>query len=184
MMQAFGVHYLSAGENIGWNTGGSTSAINNEFMNSSEHRSNILNPNFTDLGVGSATSGSSAWTGGGGSYTNAWMFSVEFAQLRGSPPPTTTATATTTTTTAPPARAGAGAGAGAQRPGGSRPGATPWPRPRPSPQRHRCRPSTPAPTPVPTPTPLPTLTLPPTLPAPGGLLFDSVESVLESYLIY
>ena len=67
MMSAYGVHYLSAGENIGWNTGGSTSAINVAFMNSSEHRSNILNPNYTDLGVGSATSGSSAWTGGGGS---------------------------------------------------------------------------------------------------------------------
>jgi uncharacterized protein YkwD len=66
MMSAYGVHYLSAGENIGWNTGGSTSAINIAFMNSSEHRSNILNPNYTDLGVGSATSGSSAWTGGGG----------------------------------------------------------------------------------------------------------------------
>ena len=98
MMQAFGVRYQSAGENIGWNTygdaGTAASQINSAFMNSPDHRSNILNGNFTALGIGSANSGSAAWSGGGGSYTGAWMFSEEFAQLAGSPPPPPTATTT------------------------------------------------------------------------------------------
>ena len=47
MMSAFGVHYKSAGENIGWVSGeGSATAaadyINGAFMNSPDHRSNIL----------------------------------------------------------------------------------------------------------------------------------------------
>jgi uncharacterized protein YkwD len=171
MMSAFGVHYLSAGENIGWNTSGSVSGINSAFMNSSDHRANILNPNYTDLGIGSDTSGAAAWTGGGGSYTGAWMFSEEFAQLRSSPPPPPPPppppkpkprVITPTRNTIPP-------------PPPAQPAATTVPAPTPTP--------TPAPTPVPTPTPLPTLTLPPLLPQPGGLLFNSVESVLESYLI-
>ena len=91
MMQAFGVRYQSAGENIGWNTygdaGTAASQINSAFMNSPDHRANILNGNFTALGIGSANSGSAAWSGGGGSYTGVWMFSEEFAQLAGSPPP-------------------------------------------------------------------------------------------------
>ena len=84
MMQAFGVHYQSAGENIGWNTygdaGSAASQINSAFMNSPDHRANILNANFTALGIGSDNSGSASWSGGGGSYTGAWMFSEEFAQ--------------------------------------------------------------------------------------------------------
>jgi len=185
IMQAYGVRYMSAGENIGWNTYGSgadaAAQINSAFMNSPEHRSNILNGNYTDLGIGSDNSGSNAWTGGGGSYTGVWMFSEEFAQLHASRPP-------------PP------------------PPPPPKPKPQPQPQprpvsvatRNSAAPAPPkqppatappvtvatvAPTPVPTPTetpgptPLPNLTLPPLLAAPGGLLFNSVESVLESYLI-
>jgi uncharacterized protein YkwD len=177
MMQAFGVHYTSAGENIGWNTygGAGTAAaqINSAFMNSSDHRSNILNGNYTDLGIGSDNSGAAAWTGGGGSYTGVWMFSEEFAQLRSSssPPP-------------------------------PRPPPPPAPRPRPRPAgsstatRNTAPPPAPAqpaaatvtapptalPTEMPTFTPLPTLILPPPLAQPGGLLFNSVEWVLESYL--
>ncbi len=91
MMQAFGIRYQSAGENIGWNTygdgGTAASQINSAFMNSPDHRSNILNGSYTALGIGSDNSGSAAWSGGGGSYTGAWMFSEEFAQMAGSPPP-------------------------------------------------------------------------------------------------
>ena len=62
MMQAFGIRYQSAGENIGWNTygdaGTAASQINSAFMNSPDHRSNILNGNFTALGIGSDNSGS------------------------------------------------------------------------------------------------------------------------------
>ncbi|MDQ6846896.1 MAG: hypothetical protein M3019_04850 [Candidatus Dormibacteraeota bacterium] len=181
MMQAFGIRYQSAGENIGWNTygdsGTAASQINSAFMNSPDHRANILNGNFTALGVGSANSGSAAWTGGGGSYTGAWMFSEEFAQLAGSPPP-------------PP-------------PPPPRPRFKPAPRPNSGPTRNTTPPpppaqppattapaqtptaptATPAPTEVPTPTALPDLSVPPLLATPGGLLFNSVESVLENYLI-
>jgi uncharacterized protein YkwD len=165
MMSAFGVRYLSAGENIGWNSG-SVSGINSAFMNSPDHRANILNPNYTDLGIGSDS--------GSGSYP--WMFSEEFAQLRSSSPPPPPPpppppkprprVITPTRNTAPP-------------PPPAQPAAATVPAPTPAPTSA----PTPAPTPVPTPTPLPTLTLPPPLPHPGGLLFNSVESVLESYLI-
>ena len=71
MMSAFGVRYQSAGENIGWGSGydvsGSAGAtwINTQFMNSSDHRANILNPNYTALGIGSAYA-ASGWNGGSG----------------------------------------------------------------------------------------------------------------------
>ena len=94
MMSAFGVRYESAGENIGWESGygsGSASQVNSQFMNSSDHRANILNPDYTALGIGSAYA-ASGWNfpGGAGPYSGVWMFAEEFAQLPGSsaPPPT------------------------------------------------------------------------------------------------
>jgi uncharacterized protein YkwD len=163
MMQAFGVNYRSAGENIGWNTAGAA-AINSAFMNSPDHRSNILNGNYTSLGVGSANSGSRAWMG----YTGVWMFSEEFAQLGSSPPPP--------------------------------PPPPPKPPVRPNPPRNTPAPAAPVQPPaattvvpttevpvptgsIPTPPPLPSLTVPPLPDTNGGLLFDSVEAVLENYLI-
>ena len=173
IMQAYGVHYLSAGENIGWNNvanaGSSASSINVSFMNSPEHRSNILNSGYTDLGIGSAFSGTTYWTGAGTpGYQNVWMFSEEFAQLGSSAPPQT-----------PPP------------PGPPAPRNSPPPPPPAQPQ-----PPTPGPTqsafatPEATLTPLPSptsavagLTLPaPPPPQSQGLLVDSVESVLESFL--
>jgi uncharacterized protein YkwD len=169
MMGAFGVRYLSAGENIGWNTNAgaasAASAINGSFMASPEHRSNILNGNYTDLGIGSDNSGAASWSGCntppcGASYPGVWMFTEEFAQLHSSPPPP--------------------------------------PKPRPSsttrPTRNSAAPPAPAippaavtaaPTAVPiaVPAALPTLLFPPLLGDQGGLLFNSVESVLESFLI-
>ena len=87
VMQAYGVAYRSAGENIGWESGltdpqQAASYLNQMYMNSSEHRANILNPNFTDVGVGSwMTAPGQAWTGGGGSMQNVFMSTEEFAQL-------------------------------------------------------------------------------------------------------
>lgn len=56
MLQHFGVHYSFAGENI---ASGQRSAqqVMNDWMNSSGHRANILNKNFTQLGVGYAEGG-------------------------------------------------------------------------------------------------------------------------------
>jgi hypothetical protein len=42
------------GENVGM--AGDISSVQTAFMNSPEHRANILNPNYTEMGVGSATS--------------------------------------------------------------------------------------------------------------------------------
>ena len=46
-----GVSYRSAGENIAWGQR-SPEEVMNAWMNSSGHRANIMNPNFTTIGVG------------------------------------------------------------------------------------------------------------------------------------
>jgi uncharacterized protein YkwD len=168
MMQAFGVHYRFAGENIGWvsgnlSSGSAASYINGQFMASSDHRANILNSRYTEMGVGSDESSPGVvWTGVSPGQTGVWMFSEEFAQVGSSPPP------------------------------------RPAPRPRPSGPRNSPGPVTPATgpvttgpkpgtTPTPTPTPIPFASLPANLPAPPisqyeGLLPNSIESVLEAFL--
>ncbi|AKL95212.1 SCP-like extracellular protein [Clostridium aceticum] len=50
MMRNFGIQYRSAAENIAINS--SVSGAHNAFMNSEGHRNNILNPNFTHIGIG------------------------------------------------------------------------------------------------------------------------------------
>lgn len=56
MLQHFGVHYTSAGENIA--QGQKTAReVMNAWLNSSGHRANILNANYTQLGVGYEESG-------------------------------------------------------------------------------------------------------------------------------
>lgn len=57
MIKAFNIPYSTAGENI---AGGQPSPqqVMNMWMNSAGHRANILNPNFTQIGVGYATGGS------------------------------------------------------------------------------------------------------------------------------
>jgi uncharacterized YkwD family protein len=59
MMNAFGISYRSAAENI---AAGQRSAqeVMSSWMNSSGHRANILNPNYTSLGVGYYDAGSKA----------------------------------------------------------------------------------------------------------------------------
>lgn len=63
MLQQYGVSYSSAGENI---ASGQTSAqeVMNSWLNSSGHRANILNSNYTQLGVGYYK---------GGSYGTYWV---------------------------------------------------------------------------------------------------------------
>ncbi|MGO8686024.1 MAG: CAP domain-containing protein [Candidatus Dormibacteria bacterium] len=177
MMSAFGVHYRSAGENIGWESGygsGSSSAsqVNTDFMNSPDHRTNILNPNFTDLGVGSATAASGwSYSSTSGTFSDVWMFAEEFAQL-GSPAPPPTA---------PPARSSAPA---STQPAPSTPTPTPSPTASPTPS--------PSPSAAPTPSPTPAAPLPayepggaysgPELIAINGLISETIESTLEAFL--
>ena len=60
MIKNFGISYRSAGENIakGYST---PQAVVNGWMNSSGHRANILNANYTHIGVGYVASGT-YWT--------------------------------------------------------------------------------------------------------------------------
>jgi len=62
MMKKFGINYKYAGENIA--KGQKTAeAVVNAWMNSEGHRKNILNKNFTDMGLGYLKSGSTTyWT--------------------------------------------------------------------------------------------------------------------------
>ena len=48
-----GGNWQEIGENVG--VGPSESSIEQAFMNSSEHRANILDPNYTQIGIGTAT---------------------------------------------------------------------------------------------------------------------------------
>jgi uncharacterized YkwD family protein/spore coat assembly protein SafA len=62
MMKNFGIHYRTAGENIA--AGQRTpQEVVNAWMNSTGHRANILNKDFTHIGVGYAK---------GGSYGHYW----------------------------------------------------------------------------------------------------------------
>ena len=63
MLQHFGVKYSYAGENIA--SGQKTSKeVMQSWLNSSGHRANILNPNYTELGVGYVE---------GGTYGTYWV---------------------------------------------------------------------------------------------------------------
>jgi len=56
MMKSFGISYRTAGENIAY--GQSTpEAVVEAWMNSAGHRANILNPAFTEIGVGYVSAG-------------------------------------------------------------------------------------------------------------------------------
>lgn len=63
MLQKFGVKYTYAGENI---AGGQSTPqqVMNDWLNSSGHRANILNKNYTELGVGYVK---------GGQYGTYWV---------------------------------------------------------------------------------------------------------------
>ncbi len=51
MMRAYGINYIAAGENIAMGQRSAKEVVN-AWMNSSGHRANILNANFTHIGVG------------------------------------------------------------------------------------------------------------------------------------
>lgn len=58
-----GASYTSAGENIAWGQQSAQEVVT-AWMNSAGHRANILNPNFTQIGVGHflSASGTQYWT--------------------------------------------------------------------------------------------------------------------------
>ena len=60
MMKAYGISYKAAGENIAMGQR-SPEEVVQAWMNSQGHRENIMNPNFTHIGVGHVTAGN-YWT--------------------------------------------------------------------------------------------------------------------------
>ena len=56
MIKSFGISYKTAGENIARGQA-SPSAVVNAWMSSPGHRANILNPSFTEIGVGYVADG-------------------------------------------------------------------------------------------------------------------------------
>ena len=60
MIRAFGLTYRTAGENIAYGQR-TPQAVVNAWMNSSGHRANILNPSYTQIGVGYVANGN-YWT--------------------------------------------------------------------------------------------------------------------------
>jgi uncharacterized protein YkwD len=60
LMEQRGIRYYAAGENLAWNTYGeeqATAFALQGFLNSPPHRDNLLNPAFTQIGVGVARDG-------------------------------------------------------------------------------------------------------------------------------
>jgi uncharacterized protein YkwD len=57
LFHMWGIGYSTAGENIAWSTNPSMAQINVMFMNSPEHRANILKGAYHRVGIGVASSG-------------------------------------------------------------------------------------------------------------------------------
>jgi uncharacterized protein YkwD len=57
LMHLWGIPYTTAGENIAWSTNPSMAGINTMFMNSPEHRANILKGAYHQVGIGVASNG-------------------------------------------------------------------------------------------------------------------------------
>jgi uncharacterized protein YkwD len=57
LLHLWGIPYSTAGENIAWSTDPSMGAINTMFMNSPDHRANILKAAYHRIGIGVASNG-------------------------------------------------------------------------------------------------------------------------------
>lgn len=57
LLHLWGFPYITAGENIAWSTDPSMAAINTMFMNSPDHRANILKAAYQRIGIGVAGNG-------------------------------------------------------------------------------------------------------------------------------
>jgi len=152
-MDQRGIQYVLAGENIGWDNASddeATPMIQQMFMNSPEHRSNILGALWDSMGVG-------AYKGTDGKL----MYCVLFMESKPAATPTPEPTATpSVTATAAPRRTEA-----------------PTPRPTPAPAATpRPAAATPPATPTPTPIPAPTVSAQPANVAPARTVGPSIAS--------
>jgi hypothetical protein len=88
LLGGLGLPLLSAsGENIAWMNGTTdplvaAQRLMNDLMASPGHRDNILNPNYTHVGVGSwTTPAGQTWSGGGTPLTRVWIATQVFARM-------------------------------------------------------------------------------------------------------
>ena len=109
ILTSVGVPFSGSAENIAWMNGTTdplvaASNLHSQLMNSPSHRNNIMNAQFTRVGIGSwRTSPGQTWSGGGFALTNVWIGVQVLAG--GTVTTTTTPTTlapTTTSTTVPP----------------------------------------------------------------------------------
>ena len=95
-----GLVYSAAAENIAWMNGTTDPLVAaenlmNSFMNSPDHRQNILDPRFTHVGIGSWTTGAGpTWSGGGAALTRVWITAQVFTQMSLTQAPAMSATPT------------------------------------------------------------------------------------------
>jgi uncharacterized protein YkwD len=100
ILAALGVQTSGVGENIAWMNGTTdpilaATRLTNDLMASPSHKANILNANFTHVGIGSwHTAPGQTWSGGGYALSNVFVTTQVFGRL--------STTTTTTPTTAPP----------------------------------------------------------------------------------
>lgn len=91
LLGGLGVVSSSSAENTAWMNGTTDFSIaaqrlTNDLMNSPSHRANILNANFTHVGIGSwRTAPGQTWSGGGAALTNVWITAQIFGRMRPAP---------------------------------------------------------------------------------------------------
>jgi uncharacterized protein YkwD len=93
MLAAAGVQTSGYGENIAWMNGTTdpllaAEHLTSDLMASPAHRANILNPDFTSIGIGSwHTAAGQTWTGAGTPLMNVFLTAQVFGRMAASPPP-------------------------------------------------------------------------------------------------
>ncbi len=91
-----------AGENVACNTSPDALGLETQWMNSPPHRANILNPAYTDIGIGIVIRGRTAWgTQNFGAYSSAPAPAPHSAPAPPAPAPPPTSTPSVTPPPAP-----------------------------------------------------------------------------------
>jgi len=108
LLNAVGITLSGSAENIAWMSGTNdpvvaANSLHSQWMGSDAHKTNILNPLWTRVGIGSwNTSPGETWSGGGFALTNVFIGVQIFSGGAVSTTTTSTTVAPTTTTTVPP----------------------------------------------------------------------------------
>ena len=93
LLSGLGIQSSASGENIAWMNGTTdpllaATRLTNDLMASPGHKANILNANFTHVGIGSwRTAPGQTWSGGGYPLANVFLTAQVFGRLTTSTPP-------------------------------------------------------------------------------------------------